>query len=110
MFEFKKWIEQDEYDLPDEDHMDRIRNTPSGADTIPDLQGDRFRFQMPMGHMEEFLISRGSIIGLKAPKGSLNAKCFNLLDQRKYVELYKTLRYIQFNNNSRIRNQLIYHK
>ena len=111
MLEFKKWLLEDEsLDPPDENQMDKIRNTPLTCDFIPHWQGDIYKFTMPMGNKEEFMVQRGGKIGLKAAPGSLSARCFKLLNDRDYVALYAVIKFIRHNNNQSIRKQLIYHK
>lgn len=117
MLKFRIWVEdqedwkyptnQSEYDPPDEQEMDHIRLTPIKCDNPPNLHGDAFRFTMPMGNRKEFVILRGSVAGLKAPRGSLNAKCFDLLNKGKLGQLYQFLHDMKFSNNSTLHRQII---
>jgi len=117
MLDFKNWLENSveapeymppsEYDPPDEDEMQRILQTPVRADNPPHLNGDRYRFFFRLGKTADFLVRFGGIVAPKAKPGSLNAKCFNLLNKRDYAGLYKLLKYIQFNNNADVRQQLL---
>lgn len=113
MLEFKKWFENEEfplepseYDPPDESEMNRIREIPLKCRNVPNLHGDHFQFILPMGK-EDFLITKGGSIGLRAARGSLNARCFDLLSKNKYKELHKLLNFIRNNQNQKIKNQLI---
>jgi len=107
---FKQWLETKEYDAPDEDAMDRIRNTPLRCDHPPHLYGDYFTFRMPFGNTQHFVIKKGSVIGLKAVPGSLNSRCLNLIHNNKCGELYKLLQFVKNNANTRIRQQLTNYK
>ena len=107
MLEFKLWLEN-EFEVPDENQMNRIRKIPIRCDLVPDLHGDRYRCRMPMGEIHEFLIRGGSIIGLQAARGSLNSKLMSLLGNRNFAELYRTLSYVRFNNNPKIRSQVVF--
>lgn len=117
MLNFRQWLENDEfplepseYDPPNEKEMERIRKIPLSVDNPPDLNGDRYRFKMPLGEIQDFVVKTGAIIGLKAARGSLNAKCFQLLKKRDIEGLYKTLQYILGNQNKLIANQLFSHR
>jgi hypothetical protein len=105
---FKQWLE--EYEVPDESIMDRIRNTPLRCDNPPHLYYDYFTFRMPLGNTQHFLIKRNSVVGLKAAPGSLNSRCFNLVHNNKCNELHKLLLFVKNNNNTRIRQQLVGYK
>lgn len=110
--DFQTWYEEydDEYAPPDEAVMTRIRNTPVACDNPPHLRGDCYRFKMPLGEKIVFVINLGSKIGLKAANGSLNARCFQLLEKKDYKKLFETLNYVYFNNNPMLRRQVIYYK
>lgn len=110
-FNFRQWVEDEmsEYDPPDEGQMEKILSIPLKGEHRPDLMGDRWRFYLPTGGIEEFLIQKGAVIGLKAARGSLNARCFELGNAKNWAELYRILRYIRFNGNKKIRSQLINH-
>jgi len=107
--DFKQWLENEEseYDPPDEEEMNRIRNIPLRCDQPPHLRGLHFRFRMPFGTTQDFLIKHSSIIGLKAVPGSLNKRCLDLSDAHKCADLYKLLQYVKHNNNLEIRRQLL---
>lgn len=112
MLKFKFWLENEEmeYEPPDEGEMQKIANIPLKIDLLPNLNGDLYRCKMPIGSVKDFLIKRGSIIGINKPVGSLNSACFRLLNNNKVKDLYELLRYVQFNNNSKIRSQLLSYK
>lgn len=106
--EFKEWLDhEDEYAAPDEKEMQLKIKTPLKCSTKPDLRGDRFIFHMPLGNYKDYLIKFSGIVGLNSAPGSLNAKCYDLFNKGKFIELYKLMQYLQFNNNSIIRKQLL---
>ncbi|RDJ35442.1 MAG: hypothetical protein DWQ19_11545 [Crenarchaeota archaeon] len=104
---FKAWFEN-EYDPPNEKEMDRIRNTPLRADNPPSLKGDHYRFRMPLGNTQHFMVRFGAIAGLQAPVGSLNVRCAQLFQQNKFRELHKLLQFYQFNSNPVMRKQVFF--
>ncbi len=107
---FKQWFENEssEYDPPDEGVMNRLRNTPIRYDILPHLRGVYYRFRMPMGSTQHFLIKSGGKIGLNAPAGSLNARCKELENDK--VKLYRLMQYLKYNNNIEMRKQLLAYK
>ncbi len=111
MNKFKQWLEDlkpepSEYDLPDEEEMNRIRRTPLRCDCPPNMVGDRFRFKMPMGDVESYVVAPGSVIGTNAPRGSLNARCMQLMNKQDCQGLYRLLQFVKQNSNYVIRSQL----
>lgn len=113
---FKLWLETEEfplepseYDPPDESAMQDILKTPVRCDNPPSLKGDHYRFRFRLGKMVEFIVKFGGIVGLKAAKGSLNARCFELMRRRDCKGLYQLLQYVYHNNNAEIRRQILWH-
>lgn len=113
---FKLWLENEEfplepseYDPPNEKEMEVIRKKPLSCQYLPSLRGDHFRFKMPMGETEDYIVKLGSKIGLKTPIGSLNARCRELAHKRDRMGLYGVLQYVLGNHNEDIRKQLYFH-